>query len=191
MDVAIRELGDLIIMQGEESKAYCQTTSKIKESATIKHFQISGGPVDLVIGYLIFLNGERDIRVVSVLKEFDTFGRLKHGLRLSILPIQGDRKNVYVELKQALPHAPGEKHETLHPTYAISSLDYGAKLDAKTELEKVGAIIGTKKELLGDKGKTSLHLYARFQKENLWAPIIAYTLTRVLPVRWGYKGFEI
>jgi len=182
-------LGTLTIQQRDEESYQSYTVSKKKSIGMIIPFHVTGDKIDLRVGYAIFINGERDIRTLGVQKEFNTFGRLLHGLRLSILPVPNDSHILYIELKQAIPKNSFEKHETLHPTRSESDLDAGARLSVFNELKKAGAVVGTKLELIGDDKKTSLNLYARFPKGNLWVPIVAYTTTRILPISLGYKGY--
>lgn len=182
-------LGTLTIRQGVEESYQSYTVSKKKSIGRIIPFHVTGDKIELQVGYAIFINGERDIRTLEVQKEFNTFGRLVHGLRLSILPAPNDSRMVYIELKQAIPKNNFEKHETLHPTRSESDLDTGARLSVFDELKKAGAEVGTKLDLIGDDKKTSLNLCARFPKDNLWAPVIAYAATRILPISWGYKGY--
>ena len=182
-------LGTLTIQQRDEESYQSYTASKKKSIGKIIPFHITDNKIDLLVGYALFINGERDIRTLEVQKEFNTFGRLVYGLRLSILPAPNDPRMVYVELKQAIPKNSFEKHETLHPTRSESDLDAGARLSVFNELKKAGAVVGTKLELIGDNKKTSLNLCACFPKDNLWVPIVAYTTTRILPISWGYKGY--
>jgi hypothetical protein len=181
-------LGTLTIQQRDEESYQSYTVSKKKSIGKIIPFHVTDDKIDLLIGYAIFINGERDIRTLEVQKEFNMFGRLVHGLRLSIMPVPSDSRMVYIELKQAIPKNSFEKHETLHPTRSEADLDTGARLSVFNELKKAGAEVGTKLDLIGDNKKTSLNLCARFPKDNLWAPVVAYTATRILPISLGYKG---
>jgi hypothetical protein len=95
---------------------------------------------------------------------------------------------LYAELRQALPKDSFSKHETLHPTTSEIDLDQGAGLPVFEELRKAGAEVGTKQALLGDACKRAAYLCMRFSKENIWAPVIAYSATRILPVHLGYRG---
>jgi hypothetical protein len=63
----------------------------------------------------------------------------------------------------------------------------GAILSVFDELKKAGAEVSTKLDLIGEDKKTSLNLCARFPKDNLWAPIVAYVVTRILPISLGNK----
>lgn len=129
--------------------------------------------------------------MLEVQKEFNTYGRLAHGLRLAIQSVPDNSRDLYAELRQALPKDTFDKHETLHPTTSEVDLDQGPGLSLFEELKKAGAQVGTKHELLGETGKRAPYLCIRFQRDNLWAPIVAYTVTRILPISWGYKGYVV
>jgi len=184
----VHSLGSLTIHKGPEENFESYTTSKVKSVGKLMQFFVKGDGVGILLGYAKFINGERDIRTLHVYKEFSTFDRLKHGLRLTLQPVPDDHRKLYAELRQAFPKDNFNKHETLHPTISEMDLDHGAGLSVFEELKKVGADVGTKQELLGETGKRFSYLCVRFSKENLWAPIVAYTVTRILPIKLGYRG---
>jgi hypothetical protein len=188
MDKDVITLGTITIQQRSEENFESYTVSGKKSIGRIIPFQVTDDRVDLRIAYAIFINGERDIRTLEVQKEFNTFGRLIHGLRLAIQPVSNNSHVLYAELRQAFPKESFDKHETLHPTVSEIDLDQGAGLSVFEELKKVGAEVGTKQELLGESGKRSPYLCVRFLKENLWAPTVAYATTRILPISRGYSG---
>lgn len=181
-------LGTLAIRQRTEESYQSYTVGRKKSVGRIIPFHVTDDGIDIRIGYAIFINGERDIRTLEVQKEFSTFGRLVHGLRLAIQPVPNDHHDLYAELRQALPKDTFGKHETLHPTISEIDLDQGAGLSVFEELKKAGARVGSKQELLGDTGRRAQYLYMRFSKDIMWAPIVAYIATRILPIKRGYRG---
>lgn len=181
-------IGNLTIKQLAEETFENYTVSRKKEIGKILPFRVSSDHADLRIGYAIFINGERDIRTLEVNKGFNTFGRLIHGLRLAIQPVNERPRQLYAELRQALPKDSFDRHETLHPITSDLDLDMGAGLPVFEVLRKTGAEVGTKQSLLGEAGKRSAYLCISFQKENVWAPIAAYITTRILPMARGYTG---
>jgi len=181
-------LGPLIIQKGPEENFESYTSSKVKSVGKLTPFHIGSEGVSLLIGYAKFINGERDIRTTNIYKELDTFERLKHGLRLTIQPTPSDSRMLYAELRQAFPKDNFSSHQTLHPTISETDLDEGAGLSVFNELRKAGAEIGTKQALLGDVGRRAQYLCIRFPKDNIWAPIVAYAVTRILPIKLGYRG---
>lgn len=181
-------LGSVTIRRGLTKSFESYTVSKKRSIGDVIHFHVTDDSIDLQLGYAIFINGERDVRTLDVLREYDTFYRLKHGLRLAIQPLPENPRSLYAELRQAYPKDSFDKHETLHPTMSEFDLDQGSGLSLFSELRKAGADVGTKQELLGDTGKRSPYLCATFAKENLWVPLIIYTATRILPIANGYTG---
>jgi hypothetical protein len=181
-------LGTLTIRQKADASFEGYTVGREKSLGKMITFHVTDQNIDINLGYVIFINGERDIRALEVQKQFNTFGRLIHGLRLAIQPVPDDRRSLYAELRQALPKDPFAKHETLHPTVSEFDLDQGAGLSVFNELRKVGAEVGSKQELLRETGKRSPYLCVRFTMNNLWAPIVAYTATRILPISRGFTG---
>lgn len=181
-------LGTVTIRKRPEESFESYTISKKRSIGKVIPFHVTDDRIDIRLGYAIFVTGERDIRTLEIEKEFNTFDRLKHGLRLAIQPIPDNPRKFYAELRQAYPRDNFDKHETLHPTMSEFDLDQGAGLSLFGELKKAGAEVGTKQELLGDTGKRSPYLCASFSKENLWVPIIIYIATRILPIANGYTG---
>jgi hypothetical protein len=181
-------LGSVTIRRGLTKSFESYTVSKKRSIGDVIHFHVTDDRIDILLGYAIFITGERDVRTLDVLRDFNTFDRLKHGLRLAIQPLPEYPRRYYVELRQAYPKDSFDKHETLHPTMSEFDLDQGSGLSLFNELRKAGAEVGTKQELLGDTGKRSSYLCATFSKENLWVPIIIYTATRILPIANGYTG---
>lgn len=189
MEADVITLGTITIRRKPRESYHNHTVSKKVSTGDIIPFHVTDDKIDILIAYAIFINGERDIRTLEVRREFNLFGRLQHGLRLSIKEVPDNPRSLYAELRQAFPKHSFDKHETLHPTVHELDLDNGAAgLSVFSELQKLDAEVGTKQDLLGDTGRTSNHLCARFSKDNLWVPVVAYTLTRVLPISVGYTG---
>ena len=192
MDENVFALGTITIRQRSEENFESYTVSKKRSIGRIIPFLVvTDDRIDLRIGYVIFINGERDVRTLEVQKEFKIFGRLIHGLRLAIQPMPNDTRRLYAELRQVFQKESFDKHETLRPTMSGIDLDQGAGLSVFEELKKAGAEVGTKNELLDETGKRSPYLCVRFSKANLWAPIVAYTTTRILPISRGYSGSSL
>ena len=188
MENEVLALGSLTIHKGPEENFESVTTSRVKSVGKFTEFFVRGEGVGISIGYAKFINGDRDIRTLKIYKGADTFNRLTHGLRLTLQPVPDGPRMLYAELRQAFPKDPSTTHQTLHSTIAESDLDAGAGFPVFEELRKAGAEVGSKLELLGDMGKRSLYLCIKFPKDNLWAPIVAYTATRILPIKLRYRG---
>lgn len=188
MNGDIFTLGSLTIKRYDEQNFESYTVSRKKSVGKLLSFQVTDKDIDLRIGYAVFINGERDIRTLEVSKDFTKYGRLIHGLRLAIQPVPENPHLFYAELRQAIPKDPFDKHETLHPTISEADLDDGAGISVFESLRQTGADVGTKAELLGETGKRSPYLCMRFPKDNIWAPVVAYTATRIMPMKFGYRG---
>ncbi len=184
----VHSLGSLTIHKGPEENFESYTTSRVKSLGKLTEFFVEGEGVRVLVGYAKFINGDRDVRTVKVYREFEKFHRLTHGLRLTLQPIPDDVRMLYGELRQAFPKDGFAVHQTLHPTVSEADLDQGAGLPVFDELKKAGAQVGSRRELFGDTGRRAAYLCIRFDKKNLWAPIVAYTVTRILPIKLGYRG---
>jgi len=187
-NVNVLTLGALTIYKGPEENFENYTTSRVKSLGKLTEFFVRGEGVGISIGYAKFINGERDIRTLKIYQGFNSFTRLTHGLRLTLQPIPDDIRTLYAELRQAFPKDNFTTHQTLHPTVSETDLDQGAGLSVFHELKKAGAQVGSRRELFGDTGKRAPYLSLRFSKDNLWAPVVAYTTTRILPIKLGYRG---
>lgn len=181
-------LGSLLIQKGPEENFESMTTSRIKSVGKLTEFFVQGDGVGVLIGYAKFINGNRDIRTLKIYKGVETFDRLTHGLRLTLQPVPESPRMLYAELRQAFPKDPSTTHQTLHSTMSEADLDEGAGLPVFSELRKAGAEVGTKQALLSETGRRAQYLCIRFSKDNMWAPIVAYTVTRILPIKLGYRG---
>jgi hypothetical protein len=185
MENEVLTLGSLNIHKGPENNFEGQTTSKVKSIGKMAEFFIQGDGLGISVGYVKFINGDRDVRTIKIYKGADTFERLAHGLRLMLKPVPDNARMLYAELRQAFPKDPSTKHQTLHSTISEVDLDQGAGLAVFDELKKAGAQVGSRRELFGDTGKRAAYLCIRFSKDNLWAPIAAYVVTRILPIKLG------
>ena len=128
-----------------------------------------------------FDNGDRHVAADFVHSSSKALRRLEHGLRLSVYP--AERNILWVELSQAQPKAwdPGQ-WSTLRKA-SMTELSEGAGTDIRAILMKVGATrVGTKALLLGHDDKRSGYCCATFPKSAEWVPVVAYVLTRVLPL---------
>ena len=159
-----------------------QTCSGKKCSAEAQIFnaEVPDGGI-LEITYLVWSNGERDVRILEARNTSRALRRLEHGLRLGIHTI---KHRDWIELGQARMKSPawaGKFKATR------SQLDEGAKVPVVEVLEGYGAdAIGTKEQLLGDSSKKRGYLCAVFKRSSYEVPVAAYMLTRVLPIINGY-----
>ena len=160
------------------------TCSGEKAAATVYIFRIDV-PEDgvLELGYCIWSNGERDVRILEASNVCRALRRLEHGLRQGV---HANGRRDWVELSQARL-----KNEEWSNTFKANraELDAGAGLGASRLLSKFGATaVGTKERILSDRGRKRGYLCAVFKKNSIEVPITAYLLTRVLPILNGYPA---
>jgi len=132
-------------------------------------------------------NGERDVRAVDCRGPNLPLrlARLAHGLRLDVK--KESSGNLSVTLRQArLKRNSQEEWPRLYKATPDELLD-GAKRSVTSELRKLGAKVGSRRELLGDTSSHKNCLCAIFPESAKHIPVVAYTLTRVLPV-WNRFG---
>jgi hypothetical protein len=165
-----------------------QTVGRVLCSGAQKIFRVRGDGVELDLAYTTWDNGERDIRTAYRVKGPAALRRLEGGrLRLGIRPVnhnQIDAKNkLWVQLSQARVRKETlNKWSTLHKA-SWEELDDGAGLDSFETLEQVGALhLGTKEEVLASTDNKRFYLCAIFDEENELFPVVAFVVTRVLPL---------
>lgn len=121
---------------------------------------------------------ERDVHTLERYGSPQRFDRLCHGLRLTV---QAHGKvGCFVELRQARM-----KSATWSNLFRAdrADLDVGARVDVAATLRSVGATeVGYRRHVLGDDGRRRNYVCATFGPEADLVPIVAYVLTRVLPV---------
>ncbi len=165
-----------------------QTATKSYSSGEYQLFEIMGsGGLYLEIAYANWDNGDRDVRA-TVVSESGPLRRLEpNRLRLGIHNLSGNKS--WVELSQARVQSnnPSQWSNSKMATY--DQLNIGAGLDVVNKLREVSAQeIGSKAIILGQTGTRKNYLCATFENENQWCPIIAFVLTRILPLLNEYTG---
>ena len=180
--------GDLTICPTDKIKKIDkgQTIKGVSCSGEQKIYEVRGEGVKLDLGYTTWANGERDIRTAYRVKGPVALRRLERGLRLQINPSSnsGTGQNFdYVILKQArIKNGTFNKWSTLCKANK-EGLDRGSGLDSFKILESAGAIyLGTKEELFGASDRNRSFLCAKFEKNDDFFPIVAFVVTRVLPL---------
>jgi len=68
-----------------------------------------------------------------------------------------------------------------------TALEEGAELDVFAELRRLGANVGTKADVFGETNRTRNWLCARFADDNAIAPLAAYVMTTLMPLRNGIR----
>lgn len=132
---------------------------------------------ELELAYLHAPNGERWVQCRKVDSPVRLLDSVEDRLRLTI---QDDGPREWCELRQA--RATGERWSSLfRPTFA--ELDEAAGADVARELRARGALqVGTREAVLGDQGRRRSFPCVVFERGNEDVPLLAFVLTRVLPL---------
>lgn len=155
------------------------TTSNEPSSGTATLWEIKG-PEDLhlLVADTRWDTGERDLATIERNNSPPRYDRLTHGLRLGVQTHESGLQ--WVELRHA--RLGTKAWPTLH-TASLVQLSHSAATNVAAAIEREGGSIGTRGELLDDKGRRREHLCATFPPTADRVPIVSYTLTRVAPIR--------
>jgi len=177
----------LMIERHRDEKVRGETCGGEKSSSVLSIYRVTLPNEDYVdVAYAVWANGERDVHAYRVESSIRALRRLDHGLRLSI-DGYSSRMSV-VELRQARLVEDTPKQWSRCFKASIKELREGAGLNCVKVLRRAGAeAIGTRQEVLEDKGKRRDFLCATFKSEAQWPPILAYVVSRVLPLMRGYR----
>ena len=149
------------------------------------------------IAYVTWSNGEREVRPIARSqwgedKEFPDGNQSlyeqfidRERLRLQITPAFTDGQD-YVALRQA--RAAAYSRPQLFSA-GREDLDGGAGLDCESVLRTAGATcFGTLQELWGETGRSRNLLGACFPRDLRLVPVLAFALTRMLPIMNGMSS---
>ena len=154
-----------------------------KGTARIFRVTIAEGEyIDLA--YMVWDTGDRDVRAETVRLSNPALRRLEHGLRLGIDTIPNSNLSV-MELRQArIKNRLDPKKWSTCVKATLDDLGEGAGINVERTLRRTPGFvnIGSKQDVLGESGIRREFLCATFQRDAPWPPIVAYVLTRVLPL---------
>jgi hypothetical protein len=127
-------------------------------------------------------HGDRDVRCFKRLAGPIMYDRLVHGARLGVASKRDGQWDTELGILRF--------HDDRQPTVvkaAWEDLDTVLNADARQFLLDHGASgVGTKDALIGDTGKRRSYLMMVSAVDDPAPPIVAYTLTRVLPLLTGF-----
>lgn len=158
--------------------------------------------------HIRWLNGEEDVRAISVIEGVQALNRLESGLRLGIKRVSDSmpaaeraheqhrlrtrqeclRSDLrWLELRQArINRQRPNKWSNLYQA-TLDDLREGASFDILEPLERAGCLaLGTKAELLRAADPTRFRLCAIYHADSQWFPLAAYTVTRIAPLMNDY-----
>lgn len=150
--------------------------ANVKARATVYMASHPAGH-SLDVLYVMAENGERWVEARRVKSPSVRLKRLDGRLRLTIQPHQGQ---AYCELRQA--RAKGGSWANLYKA-TLDELSAGAGVGVHGLLGQAGAhSVGSRADVLGDTDRRRTFLCVRFDRDAEEVPIVAFLLTRVLPL---------
>jgi len=152
-------------------------------SAT-QHLAFITGPdgIALETAYLIFANGERDVRVLETGDTPSPYSRLGHGGRLGVYAT-GDHH--YCEARTMKL---GEEAWSNLQRATYSEIESWLGSDVNVFLSSIGGSeLLTREELFGDPSRRRNELACSFDADNFMTPFGIFALTRPLPLLKGAK----
>jgi len=142
------------------------------------------------LGYLHWENGEREMRALDCDSKAHRMHDMCNRLRMSVSPVGGNPIQSWMELSQARLLVDTDPIRTTKKKASeIELLEGAGGIAPKPELEKLGAIFGTRADVLDDGGNRRAYLCAVFPTDAAVVPAVAFTLARVLPV-WNRYGLD-
>jgi hypothetical protein len=170
-------------VDGAPSLRTGSTPSGQPSHGTAELFELSGPQrLGLTVAVLRWHNGERNVQTDHRHTSPERLDRLRHGLRLTLDHVPARPGMWWAELRQARVK-PGPSQWSNLFKASLEELSAAAEVDVRAEFLHAGAAaIGTRSELLGDEGPRGTDLGVTFRDDNLLVPVVAYTITRVLPI---------
>ena len=152
----------------------------------VQHVAFCTGPDDIAFecAYTVFNDfNAGDVRVLNILDTPSPYSRLAQGGRLGIASL-GDRN--YCELR-AMKFT-SENWSNLHRA-SLKEMNDWLEEDVNKLLQSHGASpIGTRAAIFGDSGPRRDDLAVAFDQNNILVPLVAYVLTRPLPLLKGIRN---
>jgi len=177
-------VGPLKVQYMGESRVEATPFGTKENLTATQHLAFITGPdqIALETAYLIFSNGERDVRVVEIGDTPNPYLRLGHGGRLGIYSLGSD---YYCEAR-AMKLGDENWSNLQNSTY--SEIESWLGSNVNKFLTSVGASeLLTRERLFGDEGRRRNVLAASFSGDNFLAPLAIFALTRPLPLLKGAR----
>ena len=177
-------VGPLNVKYMGGTKTEAVTISGGDPIAATQHLAFITGPdgIALETAYLIFANGERDVRVLETGDTPSPYSRLGHGGRLGVYTT-GDQH--YCEARTMKL---GEEAWSNLQRATYSEIESWLGSNVNDFLSSIGGSeLLTRERLLGDQSRRRNELACSFDSDNFMAPIGVFALTRPLPLLKGAK----
>ena len=175
-------VGSLHVKYMGQSTTEAVTMSGGEPITATQHLSFITGPdgIALETAYLIFTNGDRDVRVLEVGDTPNPYSRLGHGGRLGVYSL-GNKH--YCETR-AMKIGEGSWSNLQRSTY--SEIENWLGSNVNEFLFLIGASnLDTREGLFGDEGRRRNELACSFDSNNFMAPFGIFALTRPLPLLKG------
>jgi hypothetical protein len=167
-----------------ESRTEAVTMSGRDPVSATQYLAFVTGPdgIALEVAYLLFSNGDRDVRVLETGDTPSPYSRLGHGGRLGVYSL-GDKH--YCEMR-AMKLGDEGWSNLQRATY--SEIESWLGSNVNDFLVSVGGSkLLTREGLFGDEGRRRNELSCSFDSDNFMAPFGIFALTRPLPLLKGAK----
>ena len=177
-------VGPLKLQYMGESKVEATPIGFGESLQATQHLAFITGPdqIALETAYLIFENGDRDVRVVEIGDTPNPYLRLGHGGRLGIYAAGSD----YFCEARAMKLGDENWSNLQNSTY--SEIESWLGSNVNEFLSSVGASeLLSRERLFGDEGRRRNVLATSFSGDNFMAPLAIFALTRPLPMLKGAR----
>jgi hypothetical protein len=177
-------VGPLKVQYMGESRVEATPFGSSESLPATQHLAFITGPdqIALETAYLIFSNGDRDVRVIEIGDTPNPYLRLGHGGRLGIYAMG---KDYYCETRAMKL---GEESWSNLQNTTYSEIESWLGSNVNELLRSVGATeLITREQLFGDIGRRRNVLATSFAGDNFLAPLSIYAMTRPLPLLKGAR----
>lgn len=168
LDVRTEHLKGETIDQGE--------ATGIASISTVKGVPDAVGELDIEIAYIVWDNGEHEVRCMRAVGRHQWIPRMARGLRVGIRATEEGARFMRVRV----PRIGGSTQPTMYQT-SVLELSQHTGTSVASVLEDAGALaIGTRHELFGAVDKQRNQLCVVFADGDTRTPVVAHYLTPVL-----------
>ena len=179
------KLGDLVVKKSREIlRARGQTAQKRESIGNGQVYEVYGLlGTKLEIVDFNWDNGDRDVQCLPTSILGDKLNCIASRLRMSIKKHPLRRGYLIMDITLAKPTSIGLQGLWAQRFKAErEEITEACGFDITNSLKKVGASLGRREFIVNDIGRRRHFLVMEFHKDNAFAPIAAFVLTRVLPL---------
>jgi len=190
-EVTLWQARDVILSQDEDIAEFeGQSISGVKCLAGgYSYSLLTNYGWTMQLAYLHWENGEREVRALNCNSTEHRMHDMCNRLRMSVSEVDSGSNQAWMELSQARLVSRSDPIRTTKKKATEGEFLEGAPgIPPRRELEKLGAKLGTRNELLGDAGKRRSYLCTVFPSEDIVVPAVAFVLARTLPVWNRYEA---